>query len=274
MNKKRLLATFLGVGAIVVTPLVWYFDLQAKQISVQTVSRVSLASTGIAAFETVQILSGGAALAKPQLAVIEIKNSGYKEIRSSDFEGPMTFSLQTPGRIVEAKGNGSNRTNLPIHPSVREGKVELAPLLLNAGDTLTLAFLVDGDKPTFDVLARIAGVSSLNIDAADPDLRGDMEKLARKAVLAMVSLVLFTYCWLFIGLRNSTFLPNSPLTFSPKGRIGAAVVIGAAAVAPLLDSPKFEWLQTFLILSLASVAAVLFLWRKFAFGSTQGSSDS
>ncbi|MFZ2326516.1 MAG: hypothetical protein WAW73_06330 [Rhodoferax sp.] len=93
--------------------------------------------------------------------MFELINDGAKPISSADFESPIEMVATNKAGIVRAIVTETNPPNLAPSVSVEDGRLKLKPMLINPGDSMTMALLTKGEAPSFRPQARIAGVQSV-----------------------------------------------------------------------------------------------------------------
>lgn len=153
------------------------------------VSIIELVSVHGDAKDEIQISYGGEVVERVHLIEISLKNTGNVPIPGSDYEVPFSVVLGEGSKVLRAEvakvnpaelsptvevANEPNRPSAAVEePEAGEDvitKVKLAPMLLNAGDRLSIKILVSDFAGDPDLDYRIVGVSRL-INGADPKQR-------------------------------------------------------------------------------------------------------
>lgn len=169
---KTYLGLILAAAAIYVTWWVYQSDLNAKSISVQVVSQVSLQPTISKAMPDIEFTVDGKKLDKPYLTVIHILNDGKRPITSADFEVPLEVRLDSETRLIRTQI--SEKIPEQLEPKITESPTGfvLQPTLLNPGDSIKVVLINSGGVPTFRLLGRIVGVPTIaftEIDQKSPN---------------------------------------------------------------------------------------------------------
>ena len=228
------MALFLAAASVVSGFAVWYLDIASKRLTVSLVSTTALGSGELSSFKDVRLTLADQTFTKPQLTVLKLQNTGLKEIRSADFEAPLSITLISSGRIVAAAQTGAERDQLPAAISARENKAEIAALLLNRSDAVHVALLTDGEAPKFRVNVRVAGIPEPVIDLIDPQEKRHWGAISSKFLIMLISLSLFIYVWVFVDPRSSDLPFKTSIVFPPRARTGATLVLMFAAIGPPL----------------------------------------
>jgi len=113
-----------------------------------------------------EIFYKGAKIEDVSAVTIAIKNSGGAAIQKSDFEGGLRLSLPGSSGILLVRVSSSPPELTDSLKFTTAGDSEPAarvfePMLLNAGDTVTMFVLVTGFKNRVELSARIAGVKTI-----------------------------------------------------------------------------------------------------------------
>jgi len=94
----------------------------------------------------------------PSLIVIRVTNGGNVSIRPKDFERPLSFAFGPTSEVLSAEITRRRPHNMTAALVFDGGRVTLAPLLLNGGDSVDIKCLVSR-VTIIDDDARIEGVS-------------------------------------------------------------------------------------------------------------------
>ena len=127
------------VGAVAIGAAFWIYWLQrhTKELACGIVSSRRLLSIADEVSSRITVQLDGSAVKNLHWLVYGLKNSGHRAISSSDFQRP--FSISFPeGKIVSAEVASQTPPNLGAALIVTESRIELQPLLLNAGDKILL----------------------------------------------------------------------------------------------------------------------------------------
>jgi hypothetical protein len=164
---KANLGLILAAVAIFVTWWVYQSDLNAKSISVQLVSQVSLQPIISKSMVDIDFTVDGKKLEKPFLTVIQILNDGKRPITSSDFEAPLEVKLDTETKLIRAQI--SEKFPEQLEPKITDSPKGflLQSTLLNPGDSIKIAVISSGGQPKFRALGRIVGIPTILFTEAD-----------------------------------------------------------------------------------------------------------
>lgn len=149
----------LGVGAIVLTLVLFWSERRSKALSYAVFSNRSLVN--VPTKFPIKVLYEESLVSCPQLLVWRLVNSGTKPIEVDDFESPIAF---------QPKGSKVLSSNVTLtRPSAFRPKIEqdgetvfLKPTLLNPGDMVEVQMLLDGQPAEFSMESRISGIAQIN----------------------------------------------------------------------------------------------------------------
>ena len=154
----------IGVVVAISVPVVLFLIqrwIQRKALSYDIISHTPLLNIQGKNKWDIQILFNKNPVQDVDLIEIKIFNSGYQEIRPTDYERPISFYFGGNTQILSAEKSEVNPESLL--PSVRiDGtSVLLDPILLNPKDSITVKMLASRyeRKPTPN--ARIAGIKDI-----------------------------------------------------------------------------------------------------------------
>lgn len=149
----------LTIGATVLLFLIPLL-LRGKSLSFQIISRIPLLNIQEKNKWDIQILFEKRMVQDVDLIEVEILNSGYEEIRPTDYERPIRIVFDENAQILNAEISKANPKNLNPAVKIEGTKVEIEPLLLNRKDKFTIKMLVSlGGKLVPS--CRIAGVKDI-----------------------------------------------------------------------------------------------------------------
>ena len=222
-----LAATLAGV---LVPVWLWRADLGARSLHFRKISQTSLQPPDAAKTLDLRVSLAGAELSTPFLTVLELTNDGAKPVPSSDFETPIEVSPSNKATIVRASVTGTMPRELTPSLSVEAGAMRMKPLLLNPGDSITIAVLTTGEPPVLISRARVAGVSSVpildeQIKSRSPVLLG-LAFVA--ALLCFVTQMLVVDGW---PSRGVSLRPRAAFAIFVPGSIGGVSLLNAGLEA-------------------------------------------
>lgn len=144
-----------------------------KSLVYNVMSNIPLVRINEDAVSRIKILFDGKPVSDVRMAVIKIVNKG-SSIASRDFESPLVFFLGEQAQIMSAEVFKTKPRDLKLELHVSDDKIQIPPLLLNTGDSITLKIIgVSLISENIEAKARILGVNEVkrgDTDATFPDL--------------------------------------------------------------------------------------------------------
>lgn len=192
----------------------------------------------------------GKRLETPQVlqAIIQITNTGTEEIRTSDYEEPIRIQI-TKGEILYAIARPSQQLDIEIdyedpvevvwrsptstkNELVRRQDIIIKPLLINEGESFTIAILVNGPYG-IATRARIAGVRKLEITNEyatrfKPDNR---RQFSMMGLIMILAIILGSFAFVIVLVVQGRPLPPTGDMLSTLEAIDAEIVATAKARA-------------------------------------------
>jgi hypothetical protein len=141
------------------------------------------------------------------LTVFELVNDGARPVPASDFESPIEIVSKNKAEIVRTIITNANPSDLAPIILLEDGSVKIKPMLLNPGDSVTLAVLSTKEEPMFSSRARIAGVRTVSIL--------DAPKKAASPVYIAISLVAGLISFVAVNLVLGAW-PSDGVTLRPR----------------------------------------------------------
>ncbi len=180
----------------VIGPIIVYFKQRArKSLQFSIISRTSLFSVREEAKGEIEITYRGMKVENADLVLIEVSNVGDVPIRTEDYETPITFDFGERVQILTAEVTKREPENLGMQASVSGKTISLTPILMNAGDSITLKVIATTVGTDIKASCRIVGVKKL--EEAKP-------KRDTYQIVAFVSLVVAYFSMFgFIYLASS-----------------------------------------------------------------------
>lgn len=190
--------------------------------------------------EHIKVLYRDVAVSELRLVELSFEHLGNETIKAADFEVPIRIGFGASARILTSEVAEVEPKNLDLHVTVNtiagaepnpgepHHAVQIAPLLLNAGDRFALRFLVaEAETPTIN--ARIAGVKELELRAETQEPRWRAAGAFIATLLAVVAGVC-SVLWLIGELTTKP--PRFALSFAadPLAVIVTALVLLAVTV--------------------------------------------
>jgi hypothetical protein len=100
------------------------------------------------------------------LLELRLANRGNTPILPTDYIEPVTIRFPEHVGILSAEVAHTKPDNLKVE-LLLDGLLELQPILLNDGDSVTIRFLLAGAGGQFTVTGRIAGVNRIEEEARE-----------------------------------------------------------------------------------------------------------
>jgi len=112
--------------------------------------------------DRVKILFDDKPIEDVRLVIIELKNTGGKEIVPSDFYRPITITFPQGSELLDV--GIASKSPESFDPEVESDKtiITLKPSLMNKDDTVTISAIVTSMNGIINVKGRIAGISEIS----------------------------------------------------------------------------------------------------------------
>lgn len=185
---KYWLTLSVTVVGVLATVWIWQSELVSKSLHFEMASQTALQATTSQALKGVKLSVDGVDVVSPFITVLKLAHDGSRPIQSADFEGPIKIIAEHPATVLKAEVTEVNPKDLQPAVHVDGGIISISPLLLNSGDTVTVAVITSGSAPKFSVRSRIAGIPSIKIHDRTGRLFSD-GYLAALAILAFLNMV-------------------------------------------------------------------------------------
>lgn len=236
---KFIIMFIVAIAGVAIPVWLWYADHASHSLHVKIVSQTALQPNGSNAVSGLKLSIDGRELKTPYLTVIDIRNDGRKPISIPDFEGPLEIKSLEQVNIIRAQLTETNPKDIQPSLSSSDKLLKLQPLLLNPNDSMTIAILTTGGMPKFMVRARIAEISSVELEEISPNNKSKK----RAWIIAAIGFALFiTYVstfQCFLSYKKDSFeIPRWYLLF-----YGLSSGVGSALIAAMLivDFNIGEW---------------------------------
>lgn len=174
-------ATVLAAVTIGIT--IWLYRRQRSRKSLSySVSVTPLVNVHSAAQDRIKIFYGEEQIKQMHLLEARIENTGNVPILSSDFEQPISFDLGRRARALTAEVSDLQPPELKLEVNLDGQEIQLAPLLLNPGDSLTIKSFVRDLSGKVQCHSRIIGVSKM----VDAQAQREAQRNAIKRVISSI----------------------------------------------------------------------------------------
>ena len=191
-----LIATLAGI----LVPLIWEMNLQAKSLQFRIASQTPLMPDIPNEVAGLNLSIDGIRLERPYLTVLELTNDGNRPIPVAEYGDSIQLSMSNEARIVRVQVTGTDPKGIQPKLTNDSAIINLSPLLLNPEDVITFAVITRGGTPTFNVNARVAGISEVLID--DRAIRHNKTKTVIRSLLVTMLLFVYFSCALAIWVRE------------------------------------------------------------------------
>jgi hypothetical protein len=221
------IATVLATGVAL-----WIYKKQSyKALTYQVISISPLGPLQARGFADLRMLKGDKPIERPFLTSIRIVNTGDLSISAADFANPLSIRPIGPGvfradfnikpspwsessvsifkvpykmgqvlftpQVVDARVAGTSPPKIPVELVVKGDQLLIQPLLLNAGDEITVEILINGDVGGIEVGARIAGIKGISEEkqlvSGAAEIRKHSSDSFHAALLAMIAGIVFAF---------------------------------------------------------------------------------
>lgn len=156
----QFIGAVLAVLSIGAAFWIYWLQRQTKELAFGIVSSRRLLSVADEVSSRVTVQLDGKTVKNLHLLVYGLKNSGHRAIAQGDFERPLSISF-LDGQVVSAEVASQVPSNLGATLVITETRVELQPLLLNAGDQILFQVLLSAPSPSASVDTRVLDVPAL-----------------------------------------------------------------------------------------------------------------
>ena len=185
----QFIGAVLVVLGIIISVVVLRQERHRKKLSYEIISSTPLLSSKEEISGKLQILFKGNPVEDVHLIEIKIANSGNMPITSAEYERPVNFGFGDKAQILTAEVIETNPKNLEAPADIQAGRIVLAPVLLNSGDTITLRMLISQFDGHVNVDGRIVGVKEIK-KSAEKTIQSLVITICGM-VITLVSLILF-----------------------------------------------------------------------------------
>ena len=192
--------TFIALAGIIVTVIIFYYDNTPTSLGYNVESVINVGDQGKDSFEKLNFSYDNLVIEEGSIVTISFENKGRKPIRSKDFESPIKIVLKNASLIASRLKESYPKSLEPIITHDEES-IFISPMLLNNNDKFTIQFLTNKKFQSFDVVSRIAGISSI--------LEFQSSEKPYRYLLGIVS-ILFSFLSFIIleYLQSSSFRRN------------------------------------------------------------------
>lgn len=226
MEKKiwRFIEPYIVVVGLVLSIWSIFFASDKRELSYEIVSTTEVGTLQPEYLPGIQISYGGKSIERGGVTTIRITNTGDSPIYPKEFDGSIGFHLDSESKFIGSKIVNILPNNLKPSLSLNNGIINMAPLLLNSGDEVTIQAIAEGNLKDVRVTARIGGISEIK----------DINE-GKRAIQLQFSWLLLVYAVLcFVALllvRPIVFNGGIALKDSVISRQGAILIIAICMVS-------------------------------------------
>ena len=207
------LSAIFAFFAVVVAIAIFFAQRKKKKLSYDVISNTQLLSVKDEIQGKVKVLYEGNEVKKVHLLTLKFTNTGNQPISSTDYERPLTISVNDEATILTYEAIDEEPKNLGAELTLSGNSITLSPLLLNPKDSLLIKALVSDFEGNPEIDGRINGVKSIS---------KNRESLGPVLLLSIISLVLVIF-----GIALATGKDYNISLFGVvliKSRIGTVLV--------------------------------------------------
>lgn len=147
---------------------IYWLQRQTKEFAFGLVSSARPLSIADELTSKVTVHLNGRPVGNLHLLTYVFKNSGHRAIIPEDYQSPLALSFPC-GEVVSAEVSSKYPRNLDARLTVAPSRVEIAPLLMNAGDQLVITVLLSEKLPTWVLDLRIVDIAdAVEINTTPP----------------------------------------------------------------------------------------------------------
>lgn len=163
LDYKYLFAIFLALVSLAATIWFAFFPPSTKSLTLTIASKSTLKTVSESKVPDLKVFVDETELKYPALTVLKLHNNGTIPVRSDDFESNIKILLDNGARPIRATAVETTPDWLKVIVAIDDSQVQIEPLLLNPGDSVTLNILSDGLPSSITTLSRVAGLSSITV---------------------------------------------------------------------------------------------------------------
>jgi hypothetical protein len=272
---KFVATTLLAIAGVAVPIFLWQYDLaSSRSLSVQLTSSVALQPETDSAVDGLQVTVDGTKVDSPYLSNLALTNDGSRPILASEFDSPLVVTLNSGAKIVRARVSTTKPNKIPAVVDSDEHSIRLKPLLLNPGDSLSLAVLTAGGRPTFSPAARIVGISKIAYDDNGAEENHPI-RAAIEMVVALVSVGVYMIYGVYLIYPGPVIIRRyHSLATMFACAMGGSLAFRRALQAVNLDDNKTALAGTVLVVGICGLAGYRHLSARRRALSSAGISSS
>jgi len=259
----KFFATMLATIAGIAVPVwLWQVDLSAHSLSVRLASSVALQPVGATSIPDLQISIDGVNIKSPFISTLELSNDGSKPVLAGDFESPIELNVGQDTQVVRARVSSAEPNDLKAELDTNRQSVKLHPLLLNPKDTLIIAVMTSGGSPTFDVKARIAGISKIKFEDTTTK-KASWKGAAKHFVTALLAFILYwVYAAAFIRPYSVRLSRLLSITTMLVCAFSGSFAIRRGYEASGMEAAKIDVWPVIVVPTLIGFSVIFYIFRR------------
>ena len=164
--------------------LIYSWQRTHRSVTYDVLSWTNLLTVGEEIAGKVQVLYEGSPAKSLTLLTIKVWNSGNQPLLVTEFERPVSFTVDKESRVLSAAVIETDPRGVEANIEAIDNTVVLKPALLNPGDSITIKLLVRDMGRTVWPDARIVGVKNVRLvrESTRPGLVAAIAGLALLAI--------------------------------------------------------------------------------------------
>ena len=210
----------LAFFAVVVPIAVFFAQRKKKKLSYDVTSNTPLLSVEDEIQGKIKVLYEGNEVKKVHLLTFKFTNTGNQPISSTDYERPLTISVNDEATILTYEAIDEEPKNLGAELTLSGNSITLSPLLLNPKDSFSIKALVSDFEGHPEIDGRINGVKSIS---------KDREALTSFLLVFSFGLMILAIV-LELALGRDRYISLFGVTVSTRLTVSSLVVFGYALV--------------------------------------------
>lgn len=158
-NLELVVAVSLGLGAIIVSLLIHFWERKPKRLDYLVMYNAPLLPKRASGVRDLKVIYEESELKAPHLVTVRVKNTGKEPIKGDEYHQDITVKYSTGGPPLDASVPKESSPDLVGPPTYAfdDLEVSVCPGLLNAKDWFDLQILSDRDPGEITVSSRFVG---------------------------------------------------------------------------------------------------------------------
>lgn len=157
----QFVGALLALAAIIISIILFLAQRKRKKLSYEIISKTGILSASEEISGKFQILFQGETVKNVHLLMVRFCNTGNLPITTGDYERLVSLNFKKSERILSAEVSETTPPNLFAKLRTTNQSIELDPILLNPGDSISIKILISEYQNEFEIDGRIVGVRSV-----------------------------------------------------------------------------------------------------------------